>query len=428
MRSDNVNKIIHLVSAIKDKRALTLEMRNDLLMVIGTEFRVNTINNAAVVSSVSDVDGIQPVYVVPKSNNNFVIVFNLTKMDDYSPEELTALLINSLVQNALSTITKTRIRGLLLYTSNRFKNSARNVELASYNYDNRIMGIISISCAMNPYLTYIIPESENTLTGGDILIDCGLHEFYNSAITKVFGTSDELLKILKDGNKMGSRNLEIIDEVDSDDIKMCNLIASKFTNAVDDIYNLPKASVKNLSDHEIATMLVDEFMDQLTNIYGMNFKTVNLYNYPLFSSEFSDFKSQDFTKRESSNNANCQNGCNPVSESILIPINEGSVKIDTRDVRYNLDRLIVKANYLDTESERIALLMSVRAIGDGIDKLSKDLEKKGTRDNDYESKRKYLDAANSELDVIRQDIVSKKIAPASYGIYTADYPSSYTSY
>lgn len=309
----------------------------------------------------------------------YTIEIKTDAFDNYSAEELTAVVIHHILQNVQSACS--RVRFLTAYTN----------AINKYN-DNDVLDMFrDISHPEICYFAYIdicsrpfnVPVSYDDYVGtDDVLKNVGLADAFDSYLIKTNGISNKTPEdVIEWEIKRDFKTLEtIMESIMNRDI-LCYY--EMIRNA------LPLVTLKYITGKP-----------DKNNILG-------------FVSYNKSFAKKYPTKISSADEIS-------LTESIMNPQNE-------IELRFQIDKIITEMKYLETEAERAAILFRIKQLHLKLIhtemKLSGRLQKHPGNRTEME-KLKYVEKCISELDSLRKKVVEKPVTPKHYGVFV-QYPAGY---
>lgn len=401
MKCDNlVFKILAL-----SKKPNDIEIMNDIKNIINSMFNYSSDTPSVTLKTIlvnpSEFDTMRDVNVIPDYFNtfdDFLLTGNIPKkgmtytleikksaLTRVAPETLTAIIIHDILHNVMSDCARSRFMNAYNNALDTFV-SKDLLYIYSNTIRSEVMFMMFLDICLRPF--------ELTTVGYDyigcdeVLVSLDLGEIYDKYIKSKYSSEyvpdkqpERIVVETKNDSNVVRRMMQACK---NGDIRQVVLDYQRFSPLLFVKYSLDRASSGKF------------------NIGGKDFQSCGLYDF--------------------STNSNTDVLHNPMLENAAV-----SMKKQV-NIRFEIDKIIVAAKYIDTEAQRAAVLYDIRCLQLKLVNMRQDIEKKILRERgDTRLLKSDLELVNSyfdELDKIRNEIANTPQRQVHYGVFVK-YPAGY---
>ena len=362
----------------------------------------------AAISKLTDEDSLDAIYVNNQDNFNIpdVVViplynknFNMFLMDgdlsntcpfgytieihercftNYTPEELTAVVMHDIMQNVLSCSAKVRF----MKAYNAIMNKYRTDDILSI-FDNisnsEVTFMIYMDICTRPFR---VPVMQYDYLGTDeVLKTMGLGDAYDSYLSKVFDSSNSWINV-DSKNNTPEKRIEVDTKNDYRTVK--TVLSACMDKDIRHYYTMVRNGVPLVT--------LDHIFGNATTVASLG-----------MISRQRNFKSH----------YQPSNTVSAMSESFMNPKNE-------LEIRFQIDKIISEMRYAESEAEREVILFKIKNLSLKLYKTQARLNKDYERRPDDKKLRTQIETVQNyldELDALRDKTVKMDIKEKRYGVF-----------
>ena len=405
---DAVTELILATDVFMTKKGKDLESRKNLLRAINTVTQEDSCDTIYV--NERDHMNLPDVAVIPLYNKDFnlflmdgdlanvcpfgyTVEINARCFDEFTAEELAAVIMHDILQNVQSCSAKTRFI------------KAYNAALNKYR-PNEVLNIFDdISNSEVVYMAYV---------------DICCRPFRVPTVQYDFVGTDEVLKAMC-----------LADAYDSY-LKKAVIDTKRWVNR-DNFNDSPEAAMETAIKEDYRTLetIMSACMDHdIRHYYAMVRNGIPLVTLDhIFTGKSTAAslgfisRKRNFKRRYSPVEQNIETNANAITESFLNPK-------DSVELRFQIDKIIADMRYVETEAEKEVIMYKIKQMTLKLYKTLGKLQEKANKfpndkatTKDIETVKNYID----ELDMLRKKAVEMEVNYKKYGLFVS-YPESLAEY
>lgn len=390
---DVVKDLIITMDLFMTKKGQDLTTRKSLMAAINKLTDEDSLD--AIYVNNQDNFNIPDVVVIPLYNKNF----NMFLMDgdlsntcpfgytieihercftNYTPEELTAVVMHDIMQNVLSCSAKVRF----MKAYNAVMNKYRTDDILSI-FDNisnsEVTFMIYMDICTRPFR---VPVMQYDYLGTDeVLKTMGLGDAYDSYLSKVFDSSNSWINV-DSKNNTPEKRIEVDTKNDYRTVK--TVLSACMDKDIRHYYTMVRNGVPLVT--------LDHIFGNATTVASLG-----------MISRQRNFKSH----------YQPSNTVSAMSESFMNPKNE-------LEIRFQIDKIISEMRYAESEAEREVILFKIKNLSLKLYKTQARLNKDYERRPDDKKLRTQIETVQNyldELDALRNKTVKMDIKEKRYGVF-----------